>query len=142
MSCEAETAVVLRQAGHRVTPQRLAILGAVRHSDRHISANSIFDEVRLAHPYVDISTVYRTLNAACDLGLVVQVDSGRGDSEFEWSGESHHYHLVCRNCGRDMVIDSHHIDDFLDGISREHGFIATLDHMAIQGLCKDCAAAK
>jgi Fur family transcriptional regulator, ferric uptake regulator len=141
MSCESETADVLRKVGHRITPQRMSILAAVRHSDRHISANTIFDEVKRSYPYIDISTVYRTLNAARDLGLVHEVDQGRGDAEFEWSGETHHYHLICRLCGKETVIDGEQVEAFVDAISREHGFVADLAHMAIPGVCKDCARA-
>src|SRR5574341_2211879 len=86
MSCETETATTLRGAGQKVTPQRMLILSSLRHSGRHITASSILEEVRRAYPYVDASTVYRTLNSAAALGLVSETNMGTGESEFEWIG--------------------------------------------------------
>ena len=99
MSCEKETAVVLREAGQKVTPQRVLILCAVRHAGAHVTASGMIDALHSDHPYIDASTVYRTLAAANDLGLVCETDMGGGESEFEWIGINRHHHLICRNCG-------------------------------------------
>ena len=63
MSCENETAVALRDAGQKVTPQRMAILSAVRHAGEHVTATSVIDQIQAAQPYVDPSTIYRTLSS-------------------------------------------------------------------------------
>jgi Fe2+ or Zn2+ uptake regulation protein len=136
-----DTAKRLRGLGQKVTPQRMSILCSVRHSDHHVSANEIHDDVQRIYPFVDVSTVYRTLNTAKDLGLVVEVDLGKGDLEFEWRGEERHYHLLCRVCGAESVVNGEPIARLVGAISREHGFTADLEHMAIQGTCRDCALA-
>jgi Fe2+ or Zn2+ uptake regulation protein len=41
MSCEDETAEILRRAGHKMTPQLLLILRALRHAEGHVSAAQI-----------------------------------------------------------------------------------------------------
>ncbi|MCI0832551.1 MAG: transcriptional repressor, partial [Chloroflexi bacterium] len=99
MACENETAVVLREAGQKVTPQRVHILCEVRHAGVHITASRLIDELRVSHPFIDASTVYRTLASAADLGLVYETDMGSGESEFEWVGKDRHHHLICRSCG-------------------------------------------
>ena len=70
MSCENETAVALRDAGQKVTPQRMLILCTVRHARHHVTAPQTLENVRRSYPYVDASTVYRTLGSAAALGLV------------------------------------------------------------------------
>ncbi|MGE5595955.1 MAG: Fur family transcriptional regulator, partial [Hyphomicrobiales bacterium] len=72
MSCEDETADILRRAGHKMTPQRLLILRALRHAEGHISAAQITEQIREAYPFVDISTVYRTLDVLKRMKLVTQ----------------------------------------------------------------------
>ena len=84
MSCETETVQVLRAGGHKATPQRLMILSALRHSDGHLTAGEIFEQVRVDYPYVDISTVYRTLGVLKELRLVSETDMGTGDTSYEW----------------------------------------------------------
>ena len=139
MSCEDETAAALRRAGHRITPQRMSILAAVRHSDRHISAGSIFDQVRRLHPYVDISTVYRTLGVLKELRLVSETDMGTGDTAYEWvRQQGRHHHLICRQCGAVASLDHHYLEDLGAEIMAESGFKPDIDHFAIFGLCAAC----
>ena len=67
----------LREHGFRLTPQRRLILAALRHAGGHSSAQEIRDAVQAAYPDVDASTVYRTLTALRDAGLVSEDGPGR-----------------------------------------------------------------
>ena len=138
MSCEPETAVALRGAGAKVTPQRMLILSSVRHARQHISATDVIDEVRRAYPYVDPSTVYRTLSSATELGLVSQTDMGGGEIEFEWIGKDRHHHLICRACGGVTSLDNSYLDSVATALYDDLGFQADLGHFAIFGLCQAC----
>ena len=51
MSCEQATAQALRESGHRLTPQRLMILSVIRHSDMHVTASEIYDQVKESYPF-------------------------------------------------------------------------------------------
>lgn len=138
MSCESETAVALRDAGQKVTPQRMLILCTVRHADSHITASEVIEEVRKAYPYVDPSTVYRTLSSATELGLVSETDMGSGDNEFEWIGKNRHHHLICKACGSVRSLDNSYLDGLATALYEELGFEADLGHFAIFGICADC----
>ncbi len=138
MSCERETAVVLREAGQKVTPQRVLILCAVRHAGAHVTAPRIIDDLREAHPYIDASTVYRTLTAATELGLVSETDMGGGESDFEWIGVNRHHHLICRACGGVESLDNTYLDGLATLLYDELGFQSDLGHFAIFGMCKEC----
>ena len=83
MSCESETASTLRTIGQKVTPQRMLILCAVRHHQHHVTAGDVLEEVRRSYPYIDISTVYRTLNSAKELRLVNEMSRGAGENKYE-----------------------------------------------------------
>ncbi|HVP04387.1 MAG TPA: transcriptional repressor [Dehalococcoidia bacterium] len=138
MSCEKETALVIREAGQKVTPQRVLILCAVRHAGRHITASEIIEDLRAGHPYIDVSTVYRTLASAGDLGLVSETDMGTRDNEFEWIGKDRHHHLICRTCGDVTSLDNSYMDGLATLLYEELGFQADLGHFAIFGLCRHC----
>ncbi len=142
MSCETETAEVLREAGQKLTPQRLMILSALRHAEGHLTAGEVYEQVRAEYPYLDISTVYRTLGVLKELRLVSEADLGTGDTIFEWvRQQERHHHLVCRNCGVVASLDHKHLEDLSAEILAESGFKADIDHFAIFGVCKSCAAA-
>lgn len=138
MSCEKDTAVLLREAGQKVTPQRILILCAVRHAGAHVTAARVIDALHADHPYIDVSTVYRTMASATDLGLVSETDMGGGESEFEWIGRDRHHHLICRTCGEVTSLDQAYLDSLATVLYEALGFQADLGHFAIFGVCKSC----
>ncbi len=139
MSCETETVQVLRERGHKATPQRLMILSALRHADGHLTAADIYDQVLQDYPYVDISTVYRTLSVLRELRLVSETDMGTGDTTYEWLREQRrHHHLICRDCGAVASLDHRYLENLGAEILAESGFRPDIDHFAIFGLCAAC----
>ncbi len=138
MSCETETAEILRRAGYRQTPQRLMILRALRHAKGHISANQIADEVRAQFPGVDDSTVYRNLDVLRRMRLVTSTDLGSGDVMFEWSPDEPHHHLICSGCGSVQDLPHTYLENLDQAIEANLEFRANLDHFAIFGLCRAC----
>ncbi len=142
MSCETETVQVLRETGHKATPQRMMILSALRHADGHLTAGDIYEGMREDHPYVDISTVYRTLGVLKELRLVSETDMGSGDTTYEWVRQHRrHHHLICRECDAVASLDHTYLEDLGAEILAESGFRPDIDHFAIFGLCADCQSA-
>ena len=140
MSCESQTIDVLRESGHKMTPQRMMILTSLRHARTHMTAADIHERVCKAYPYVDISTVYRTLSVLKDMRLVCETDMGGGDAAFEWVGAERHHHLICQRCSSVTEIDHKYLADLGARIVSDVGFQADLDHFAIFGICRACRA--
>jgi Fur family ferric uptake transcriptional regulator len=138
MSCETETATLLRGAGQKVTPQRMLILAALRHQRTHVTAAELLDEVRRSYPFLDISTVYRTLSSARDLKLVSELTRTGADAQFEWIGNEPHHHLICKVCGGETTLDNNLMEGLADRLRQEQGFRADLTHFAIAGVCRTC----
>jgi Fur family ferric uptake transcriptional regulator len=138
MSCENETAVALRDAGQKITPQRMLILCTVRHAGEHVTASQLIEEVRRSYPFVDPSTVYRTLSSAAGLGLVSETDMGLGETEYEWIGKDRHHHLICRACGGVTSLDNTYLDSLATALYDELRFSADVGHFAIFGVCGEC----
>lgn len=143
MSCETDTAALLRAAGQKVTPQRMLILTCLRHAGGHVTAGQLLEEARRTYPYIDASTVYRTLATAKELRLISETNLGRGDNLFEWLGsDDHHHHLICRRCGSVRSLEGHHLTALAAKLQAEAGFLADMDHLALTGLCRECQAAE
>jgi Fur family ferric uptake transcriptional regulator len=138
MSCETETVDVLRGSGHKMTPQRMMILTSLRHAQGHLTAADIYERVKQAYPYVDISTVYRTLTVLKEMRLISETHMGGGDATFEWVATERHHHLICRKCDGVTQLDHRHLEQLGTQIARDVGFRADLDHFAIFGLCAAC----
>jgi Fur family ferric uptake transcriptional regulator len=141
MSCETETIDALRGSGHKMTPQRMMILTSLRHAEGHLTASDIYDRVRAEYPYVDISTVYRTLAVLKDMRLISETHMGSGDAAFEWVGSERHHHLICRRCDGVTELDHRYLSGLGAEIAHDLGFRADIDHFAIFGICRDCQKA-
>ena len=138
MSCEQESVSALRRADLKLTPQRLMVVTALRHADGHVSAADIYEQVRAAYPYVDISTVYRTLAALKQARMVTETDMGRGDLTYEWVRDHPHHHMICSTCNLVADLDHRYLEQLGDELLTHFGFAADLDHFAIFGRCATC----
>jgi Fur family ferric uptake transcriptional regulator len=138
MSCEGETVELLRGSGHKMTPQRMMILTSIRHADGHMTAADIYERVRQEYPYVDISTVYRTLSVLKDMRLISETHMGGADAAFEWVATERHHHLICRRCDGVTQLDHRYLETLGAQIASDIGFRPDLDHFAIFGVCAAC----
>lgn len=138
MSCEDDTADILRRAGQKMTPQRLMIVRALRHAQGHVTAAQLAEQVRESYPFVDVSTVYRTLDVLKRMRLATVTDMGSGDAVFEWAPEQPHHHLICSSCGDVAELDHSYLDALASRVHCDFGFTPDLDHFAIFGLCREC----
>jgi len=128
----------LNEKGYRLTPQRMMILSAIEKSDDHISAEEIYAQVVAQYPFVNISTVYRTLELLKRLGLVTETDLGGGRVRYHSADKGHHHHLVCTECGAIIDLDESTLARLEDVLLSRYDFSAQLRHMAIFGRCARC----
>lgn len=138
MGCEQEIAQILKESGHRLTPQRMMILATVRHAKGHIAAAEILNQVKESYPYIDVSTVYRNLGVLKEMGMVTETDMGGGEFRYEWVNQDGHHHLVCRKCGKVTLLDNECINSLGGQILDEYAFEAEIKHFAIFGICSGC----
>jgi Fur family ferric uptake transcriptional regulator len=141
MSHHHEVVEALQQIGYRLTPQRMMILEAIADSDGHISAEEILETVQAAYPYLDISTVYRTLDLLKTLHLVSETDLGRRHAQYELLSKGLHHHLICTECGKILDMDNSFLDPLRRSIDKTYGFHAEIEHLAIFGICSGCKEA-
>lgn len=128
----------LRERGYRLTPQRMMVLEAIEGADHHISAEEIHTKAHVRYPYMNISTVYRTLELLKELGLVAETDLGGGRLVYHPAGKAHHHHLVCRKCGKVQDIDRSVFERLRDELRDRYGFNAEFEHMGVFGICEAC----
>ena len=128
----------LREVGYRLTPQRMLIVSIIHDSKGHVSAEEIHQRVKEQYPFVDISTVYRTLRLLKRLRMVTETDLGDGSVRYELSQGQRHHHLVCRQCGKTFALDDDLIEPLRSALMGVHGFAADMEHFAIFGRCRAC----
>ena len=83
--------VVAREAGLKITHQRLEIFRELAGTEEHPDAETIFRAVQLRMPTVSLDTVYRTLWMLHDLGLVKTLGPQRHGVRFDANLDRHHH---------------------------------------------------
>ncbi len=129
----------LRAAGYRVTPQRLMIHRTLVELGRHVDAEELLAAAGERLPNVSLPTVYASLDALEEAGLVRRVAAGRGRALYDARPVDHH-HLVCRRCGAVEDLDASVPLDRALASARKRGFAADGAEVVVHGLCASCAA--
>ena len=137
MSTTADDLIAgLRVGGHRITRARRTVCEILAAAPaEHLRAADIGER---AGTRLDLSTVYRTLDALESIGLVEHVHLGPGASAYHVAPSSRHHHLVCEECGRAVDIPVGDLERAIESVTTAHGFAARSAHFAIVGRCEDC----
>ena len=130
----------LRQKGYRITPQREWIIDAIAHSEQHISAEQILEQVQQHTTAVNLATVYRTLELLTAQGLVSRLDLGDGCVVYATVNHGTHLHLVCRLCGQVIDAEQQIVASLGQQLADHYRFRADLFHISIPGVCESCLA--
>lgn len=106
---------ILKGAGLKVTPQRLAILEAVYKLGNHPTSEQISDHIRDTHPGIALGTIYNVLDTLVDNGLVRRVKTDKDAMRYDGIIDRHH-HLYCAET--DRIED--YFDEDLDGMLKDY----------------------
>lgn len=129
---------ILRSRGYRLTNQRRCIVRELE-GGRHVSAEELYERVKVRHPEVGLSTVYRTLDLLTELGIVRKEDFGEGYSRYELATEQVHHHARCRECGTVIEFNEELMEYLALQVERETGFVTEWHEITLHGRCAGCA---
>jgi len=133
----ARWTAVVREAGVKLTHQRLEIFRQLASSPDHPDAEALFRAVRERVPTVSLDTVYRTLWLLHDLGLIATLGPRRDGIRFDPRLERHH-HFVCVRCGlvRDFVSEELNALRVPDAVGDLGGVLEA--RVEVRGICTSC----
>ncbi|NDV02376.1 Fur family transcriptional regulator [Pseudoroseicyclus tamaricis] len=112
----------LRAAGLRVTRQRRAILQVLTQADDHPDVPELHRRVQAEEPAVSLATVYRTLAALSEKGVVQKLAFEGAPARFETSDAPHHDHIVDLDTGEVIEFVSAEIERLQREVARRHGY--------------------
>lgn len=138
MGCYANHAQSLRQAGYRLTPQRLMVLEALYHHPGYATVDELWARVSSESSTIDLSTIYRTMHFLKEQGLVSELHSAAGATLYAAIREAPHAHAVCEGCGQIMHVEEAWLEELQAKLMREYGFSVDIANLEIAGLCEGC----
>ena len=121
----------------RMTPQRAAILEAVKGADGHLTAGEIFERVHTRYPSIAYGTVYRTLHLFAERGLILEFPFGDEASRFDKRTDRHD-HVRCTTCGKLVDVDVPEALFARQVASEQSGFAIVGHQTVFSGICPAC----
>ncbi|HET7397150.1 MAG TPA: Fur family transcriptional regulator [Intrasporangium sp.] len=150
----ASALAILRANGERVTPARYAVLRVVEAADlsaEHLSADTIGARVSELEPTVHRATVYRTLTALTELGVLTHVHLAAAGTVYHLADPlpeaaaptsrtsvTDHAHVQCVECGAVLDVPPSVLDEVAVWLRDALGFELDTSHAALLGRCRDC----
>jgi Fur family transcriptional regulator, peroxide stress response regulator len=125
----------------RLTPQREAVLRAVRGRDDHPTASDIFAAAKQLLPAISYATVYNSLRYLRQAGLVRELSFGDRASRYDGITDRHD-HALCTECGRLVDFDLAEPAELMHEAARKSHFQAESVHLTLVGRCPDCLEPK
>lgn len=129
----------LRQAGLRVTHQRMLVLEKLRLVP-HVSAEDLHRTLQDEGMGINLPTLYRVLSDLEEVGLVEKHSFHPQHAVYELSTRAHHDHLICLDCGRIVEFMDAVIEERQEEVGRVHSLKITNHAMYLYGHCtrKNC----
>jgi len=128
----------LRQAGLRLTPQRLAICRLLATTDKHPTAQMIYDELHPEYPSLSLATVYNTLDVLVQLNMIHALGSAGDDAEHYDGNTDPHINLACISCHRVIDLESPHVETLEQEVAENSGYHLLGARFMYYGLCPQC----
>ena len=127
-----------REAGLKVTPQRMAVYKVLIESKQHPSAEMVCRKVRKVIPNISLDTVNRTLLTLARIGAASIVEGSGDVKRFDGRLETHQ-HFKCIKCRR--IFDFHYkpFDNIAVPKNISRKFTVLRKTVYFEGICDLCA---
>jgi len=135
------TSEVLARHGRHSGRARQALVQLLDTQSCALSALEIEDQLRDGSRPVARASIYRILDELERLRLVQRVQVGQDVTRFEpvRTGDGHHHHLVCDNCGTLTPFTDDTLEDAIRKLSLRLPMHVAEHEIVLHGACETCA---
>jgi Fur family transcriptional regulator, ferric uptake regulator len=132
---------VLAENGHRRGQARQALVRQLDSQTCACSVLEIEDALRGQERPIARASIYRILDELERLRLVQKVQVGQDMARYEpmRTGEGHHHHLVCDNCGTVTPFTDEGLENAIRKLSRRVPMQVAEHEIVLHGACRACS---
>lgn len=127
---------ILKTPELRMTKNRALILRSLEKSAHPVTAEEIYFSFKEGK--INLSTVYRTLNAFDRAGIVRREINNKKENVFSLARGADHHMLVCTVCHKRTPLEGCPYHEVNEAIEKETGFILNDQNVEIYGICPHC----
>jgi Fur family peroxide stress response transcriptional regulator len=132
----------MRDDGHKITPQRLAIVKILATSEGHPSVEDIYDQIKRDFPTMSLATVYRNIVLIKSLGEVLELGFPDGSNRYDGHKPTPHPHVICVRCKKIVDPDLDSLDEMNKEVALETNFRILNHRLDFFGICSNCMTEK
>ena len=130
----------LRDNGHRITPQRLAIVNMLAKSEGHPSVETIHGQIKKDFPTMSLATVYKNILLIKSLGEVLELGFPDGSNRYDGNKPNPHPHVICIKCKTIVDPDLDDLDAMKKAVASVTKFKILNHRLDFFGICSNCMA--
>lgn len=132
----------LKLKGYKLTPQRRSIVNKViEKKGNHLTAEELYDLVKVECPEIGLATVYRTIQLLEEIGVIYKLNLDDGCNRYELVNEDEihqHHHLICTKCGNVTEVEGDLLDSIEKKVEEEYKFKIENHSVKFFGICDKC----
>ena len=132
----------LRDGGHKITPQRLAIVKILAKSQSHPSVENIHARITKDFPTMSLATIYRNILLIKSLGEILELGFPDGSNRYDGNKPYPHPHVICIKCKKIVDPDLESLDEMKKEVALETKFKILNHRLDFFGVCSNCMAEK
>ena len=128
---------ILKSANLKTTKKRMIILSVLNNSPTPLTSEDILEQTS-KEVNINLSTIYRALNALSEKGILLKQLSSDGKTYYQINNREHKHQLVCSLCNKVVLIDCCPLRKFENDLCEETGFTITSHNLEFTGICREC----
>lgn len=130
----------LTNFGLKNTKAREYLINILKDSSDPVTAEELF--LMLPQGLTNLSTVYRSLRAFCDSGIINKEIRPDGKALYTYARHEHHHVLICIKCNKKIYLNDCPYKKINDEIYKNTGFLVDNHHIELYGYCNECQSSK
>jgi Fur family peroxide stress response transcriptional regulator len=128
----------LKEQGHRLTPQRMAVLKILATSEGHPSVEQIYERVKVDFPMTSLATIYKTVTLLKEMGEVLELGFSDDSNRYDGNKPYPHPHLICIKCKKIVDPQVAALSELHQEVAQSTNYRILSHRLDFFGICPQC----
>jgi Fur family peroxide stress response transcriptional regulator len=128
----------LKEQGHRLTPQRMAVLKILAADEGHPSVEQIYEHVKVDFPMTSLATIYKTVTLLKEMGEVLELGFSDDSNRYDGHKPYPHPHLICIKCKNIVDPQVAALSELHHKVAQSTNYRILSHRLDFFGICPQC----
>jgi len=128
----------LKEQGHRLTPQRMAVLKILAADEGHPSVEQVYERVKVDFPMTSLATIYKTVTLLKEMGEVLELGFSDDSNRYDGHKPYPHPHLICTKCKNIVDPEVATLNELHQDVAQSTGYQIVNHRLDFFGICPQC----